>query len=64
MAGQLAPLELQQRANGVFRNRLLDINAFFWLVARARLKPAHVWITLVATPASGLGAGWKTAPNG
>jgi ABC-type transport system involved in cytochrome c biogenesis permease component len=26
-----------------FRKRLLDINAFFWLAGRARLKPAHVW---------------------
>lgn len=30
-----------------FRRRLLDINAFFWLAGRARLKPAHVWIVLV-----------------
>jgi hypothetical protein len=29
-----------------FRRRLLDINAFFWLAARARLKPIHVWVTL------------------
>ena len=26
-----------------FRKRLLDHNAFFWLAARARLKPAFVW---------------------
>ncbi len=26
-----------------FQSRLLDINAFFWLAGRARLKPAHVW---------------------
>jgi len=26
-----------------FRQRLLDQNAFFWLAARARLKPAYVW---------------------
>lgn len=26
-----------------FRKRLLDYNAFFWLSARARLKPAFVW---------------------
>src|SRR5262249_13947167 len=30
-----------------FRKRLLDINAFFWLAARARLKPAHVWSALI-----------------
>jgi hypothetical protein len=29
-----------------FRQRLLDINAFFWLAARARLKPVHVWLAL------------------
>ena len=27
-----------------FRKRLLDINAFFWLAGRARLKPLHVWV--------------------
>lgn len=26
-----------------FRTRLLDVNAFFWLAARDRLKPAWVW---------------------
>src|SRR5208282_623208 len=26
-----------------FRNRLLNRNAFFWLAARARLKPTWVW---------------------
>src|SRR6267154_556397 len=31
-----------------FRRRLLDINAFFWLAARARLKPVHVWVALGA----------------
>lgn len=29
-----------------FRARLLDVNAFFWLAARDRLKPAWVWGTL------------------
>ncbi len=29
-----------------FRKRLLDTNAVFWLAARARLKPAHVWTAL------------------
>jgi ABC-type transport system involved in multi-copper enzyme maturation permease subunit len=29
-----------------FRNRLLDQNAFFWLAARSRLKPACVWAAL------------------
>lgn len=31
----------------VFRRRLLDINAFYWLAGRARLKPAHVWTALL-----------------
>lgn len=26
-----------------FRTRLLEINAYFWLAARSRLKPAYVW---------------------
>ena len=29
-----------------FRARLLDVNAFFWLAARDRLKPAWVWTFL------------------
>jgi ABC-type transport system involved in multi-copper enzyme maturation permease subunit len=29
-----------------FRKRLLDQNAFFWLAARSRLKPACVWAAL------------------
>ncbi|HEV2391670.1 MAG TPA: hypothetical protein VG146_04815 [Verrucomicrobiae bacterium] len=29
-----------------YRRRLLDRNAFYWLAARARLKPAHVWVFL------------------
>ena len=29
-----------------FRNRLLDQNAFYWLAARSRLKPASVWAVL------------------
>lgn len=32
---------LAERA--AFRHRLLDQNAFFWLAARVRLKPAFVW---------------------
>ncbi len=27
----------------MFRRRLLDVNAFYWLAGRARLKPLHVW---------------------
>lgn len=29
-----------------FRNRLLDQNAFYWLAARSRLKPACVWAVM------------------
>jgi len=29
-----------------FRKRLLDRNAYFWLAARARLKPAYLWAVL------------------
>jgi ABC-type transport system involved in cytochrome c biogenesis permease component len=36
-----------------FRKRLLDINAFFWLSARDRLRPAYVWFVLGL-----LGVGW------
>lgn len=31
---------------GAFRRQLLDQSAFFWLAARARLKPAYVWAVL------------------
>jgi len=36
-----------------FRRRLLDQNAFFWLVSRARLKPVLVWTVLAL-----LAGGW------
>ncbi len=36
-----------------FRKRLLDTNAFFWLSARDRLRPAYVWFVLGL-----LGVGW------
>lgn len=31
-----------------FRTRLLDKNAFYWLAARARLKPLGIWLVLAA----------------
>jgi ABC-type Na+ efflux pump permease subunit len=34
------------RERAHFRERLLNTNAFFWLAARARLKPACVWAVL------------------
>ena len=39
-----------QRAR--FRRRLLERNAFFWLAARGRLKPAGVWAALVGVAAA------------
>jgi hypothetical protein len=35
-----------------FRKQLLDVNAYYWLAGRARLKPVHVWTFL------GLMSGW------
>jgi ABC-type transport system involved in multi-copper enzyme maturation permease subunit len=29
-----------------FRSRFLEVNPFFWLASRARLKPAYVWAVL------------------
>ncbi len=29
-----------------YRKRMLDTNAFYWLTARARFKPLHVWVFL------------------
>ena len=40
-------------SRALFRRRLLDANAFFWLAARERLKPTWVWIFLGLT-----GCGW------
>jgi hypothetical protein len=36
-----------------FRKQLLDVNAFFWLAARDRLKPLYVWLVLAL-----LACGW------
>ncbi len=35
-----------QAGRAVFRKRALDVNAFYWLAGRERLKPAHVWVFL------------------
>jgi ABC-type transport system involved in cytochrome c biogenesis permease component len=35
-------------ARNAYRERLLDSNAFYWLAARARLKPLWVWAVLAA----------------
>ncbi len=42
-----------ERERATFRRRLLDVNAFYWLTARARLKPFHVWAVFAA-----MGAAW------
>ncbi|MDB6067712.1 MAG: hypothetical protein JWR26_3920 [Pedosphaera sp.] len=53
----------------VFRQRLLDINAFFWLAGRARLKPVHVWLTLAILACFWIwgavehGSDWLSAPT-
>jgi hypothetical protein len=31
-----------------FRKQALDVNAFYWLVARARRRPFHTWLFLLA----------------
>lgn len=36
------------RKQAGFRRRLLNVNAFYWLASRARLKPLHVWLFLSA----------------
>ena len=38
-----------------FRKRLLDVNGYYWLTARARLKPLHVWLLVIGA------AGWWLA---
>src|SRR5439155_187846 len=43
-----------------FRKRLLDVNAFYWLAGRARLKPIHVW-TFLGFMAGWWLVGWITA---
>ncbi|MBL9168428.1 MAG: ABC transporter permease subunit [Verrucomicrobiales bacterium] len=39
------------------RTRLLEVNAFYWLAARSRIKPALVWAT-IALAGSGWILGW------
>jgi alpha-tubulin suppressor-like RCC1 family protein/ABC-type transport system involved in cytochrome c biogenesis permease component len=43
-----------------FRKRLLDLNAFYWLAARARLKPVHAW-TFLGCMAGWWLVGWLTS---
>jgi len=43
-----------------FRRRMLEVNAFYWLAGRARLKPMHVW-TFLALMACWWLVGWMTS---
>jgi hypothetical protein len=45
-----------------FRERLLSVNAFYWLASRSRFKPALVWALLGAAAAIWLW-GWLRFPN-
>ena len=42
-----------------FRTRLLNVNAFYWLTSRARLKPLLVWVIVGALGLFWLWAWWK-----
>jgi ABC-type transport system involved in multi-copper enzyme maturation permease subunit len=44
-----------------FRRRLLNRNPFYWLAARARLKPLYLWLTLGLI---GVGWGWAALEFG
>lgn len=46
-----------------FRKRLLDINGYYWLAARARLKPIHVWCFLGAAIVWWIHGWIKQEPN-
>lgn len=43
-----------------FRKRLLDVNGFYWLTARARLKPLHVWLLILGAAAWWVAGWWLT----
>ncbi|HWW03591.1 MAG TPA: hypothetical protein VNZ64_28060 [Candidatus Acidoferrum sp.] len=43
-----------------YRRQLLDVNAFYWLAARVRLKPVHVW-TFLGLLAAWWVVGWLTS---
>lgn len=43
-----------------YRKQALDVNAFYWLAARARLKPLHVW-TFLGFIAVWWATGWLTS---
>ncbi len=42
-----------------FRKRALDINAYFWMAAKARLKPAQVWAFLFLAGVWWADARWR-----
>jgi ABC-type transport system involved in cytochrome c biogenesis permease component len=43
-----------------FRKRLLDVNGFYWLTARSRLKPLHVWLLILGAAAWWVAGWWLT----
>ncbi len=43
-----------------YRKRLLDVNGFYWLAARVRLKPVHVWLFVFSAMAWWLVGWWFT----
>ncbi|HTA30990.1 MAG TPA: hypothetical protein VK731_10920, partial [Candidatus Cybelea sp.] len=43
-----------------FRKRALDVNAFYWLAGRARLKPLHVWIFMGCIGGWWIRGWWKS----
>jgi len=47
---------------GAFRRQALHVNAFYWLAARARFKPVHVW-TFLACMAAWWLLGWLFSGN-
>ncbi len=53
-------LNYGSREKGVeFRKRALNINAYFWMAAKARLKPAQVWVFLVLAGVWWADARWR-----
>jgi hypothetical protein len=50
------------QARAAFRRRLLSQNAFYWLAARARFKPLHVWLVLLCVAAWWIGARLQFGP--
>lgn len=50
----------QAEMRPAFRRQLLEVNAYYWLAARARLKPVHVW-TFLGFMTAWWCVGWMTS---